>query len=232
MGLTDHTRSGKTALFRTIINSTKNKHLGTNGTKYQTTKTNSKELNTKRQNRKPEPIKVVPTTNYQCLVKTLRTINNGVSIRYLSEPGKTAPFTSFDQAAPTNQQDTNKTPTKRGRTNGRCTGNNTNCTQRCNISTKEDVYREHSSYTCTQEDNGGSHGCYQHTHPIDNTVVRSNGPFQGHHVQTGNTVVSPKGPFRGKNCSHTVRSESGPFQGHHVQTGTAASATKGPTNYT
>ena len=144
---------------------------------------------------------------------------------------------------------------KRGRTNGRCTGNNTNCTQRCNISTKEDLYRKHSSSTCTQEDNGGSHGCYQHTHPIDDTIVRyngpfhgnhgspkgpsqghscshtvrsENGPFQGHHVQTGNTVVSPKKNFSGHSCSPTVYSETGPFQDHHVQTRTTVVYPKGP----
>ena len=46
------------------------------------------------------------------------------------------------------------------------------------ISTKEDVYWEHLSSTCTQENNGVSHGRYQHTHRIDDTVVTNNGHYQ------------------------------------------------------
>ena len=28
--------------------------------------------------------------------------------------------------------------------------------------------------------NGGSHGCHQHNHRIDDNVVPNNGPYQGH----------------------------------------------------
>ena len=59
-----------------------------------------------------------PTTNHQCLYKTLRTINEGVSRSYVSVPDKTVPFRTISQAMPTSQQATNKTPTTRGRTNG------------------------------------------------------------------------------------------------------------------
>ena len=118
--------------------------------KYQTTKTNSKELNTK--NNAEQEVGngkggIRPTTNHQCRDKTLRNINNRVSDSSVSEPDKTAPFRTIGQSIPTSQQATNKTPTKRGRTNGRCTGNNTYCTHQCNISIKEDFYREHSSST-------------------------------------------------------------------------------------
>ena len=172
MGLTDHTRGGKTALFRPTINSTKHTYRGTNGSKYKSTKTNNKELNTKieaEQEAGTSKGGVRPTTNYQCLDKTVRTIDNGLSISYISEPDKTTTFRTIGQPTTTktkNTTNTNQTPTTRGRTNGRCTGNNTNCTQRCNISTKEDFYREHSSSTCTQEDNGGSHGCYVVVYPL------------------------------------------------------------------
>ena len=143
MGLTDHTRSGKTALFRTTINSTNHNHRGTNGSKYHTTKSNSKELkNNSEQEAGTGKCGVRPTTNYQCLDKTLRTINNGISGSYVS---KSVPFRTIGQAIPTSRQATSKTLTKRGRSNGRCTGNNTNYTHRCDISTKEDFYREHSS---------------------------------------------------------------------------------------
>ena len=102
---------------------------------------------------------------------------------------------------------------------------------RCNISIKEDFFLEHSSSTGTQENNGGSHGCYQHTHRIDDKV-RYNGPFQGHrgcshtvcHTSNGpfqghrgcSHTVCPtsNGPFQDHSCSHTVRSSNGPYQDH------------------
>ena len=198
MGLSNHPRSSETALFRTTINSTMRKRRGTNGRKYQTPQTNGKGLSAKNQ---PEQEAgtckggLRPTTNTQCLDKALRTVNNGISTSYSSQPDKTVLFRTTGQATPTSQQDTNKTTTKRG-TNGRCTRNNTNCTQRSNLFTKEDFYREHSSSTCSQENNGGSHGCYQHTHRIDcsHKVSAENGPFQGHNVQTRPTKSTTKGP--------------------------------------
>ena len=75
-----------------------------------------------------------------------------------------------------NHQATNTTPTNRGRTNGRCTESNTHS----NISTQGYFYREHSSSTCTQENNGDSHRRYQHTHRIEDTVLPNNDPYQGH----------------------------------------------------
>ena len=90
---------------------------------------------------------------------------------YVSEPDKTVIFLTIGQSIPTKQQTTNTTPTKQGRTNGRCTGNNKHCTHRGNIHTKEDFNRNYSPSTCTQENNGGRHGRYQHTHRIDDNVV-------------------------------------------------------------
>ena len=216
MVLTDRTRSGTTALLGRSINSTRHQYRGTNGSKYnQTIKTNSKEIYTQaEQEAGTSKGGIRTTTNYQCMDETLRPITSGVSVGYVSEPDKTTHFRTIDKPeTPASQQGTNTTSTKRGGTNGRCTGNNTNDTHRCSILTEEDFYREHSSSTCTQENNGGSHGCDQHTHSIDDTVVRYNGPSQGH------------------SCSPTVRSENGPFQGHHVQTSSTASATNGPTKY-
>ena len=131
-----------------------------------------------------------PTTIHQCMDKAVRTINEGISCSYVSEPDKTAPFR---QSMPTNQQATNTTPTNRGRTNGRYTRNNTHCTQRCTISTKEDFYREHSSSTCTQEYNGGGHG---HNQRIDDTVLPTNGLFRViHTLQAGEEKLFHKPSF-------------------------------------
>ena len=66
---------------------------------------------------------------------------------------------------------------RRRGTNGRCTGNNTHCTHRYNITTQEDFYRDHSSSTCTRENDGGSR--------IDDTVVSNNGPYQGNPPSSG-----------------------------------------------
>ena len=87
MGHTDHTGSGKTALFRTTVNSTNHNHPGTNEIKYQTTKPNSKAFNTK--NNAEQEVGtgkggILLTTKYQCLDKALRTINEGVSSSYVS----------------------------------------------------------------------------------------------------------------------------------------------------
>ena len=68
MSHTDHTRSGKTVLFKTIIYSTNHNHRGTNESKYQTTKTNSKELNTKKNAEQEVGTGkggIRPTTNHQ-----------------------------------------------------------------------------------------------------------------------------------------------------------------------
>ena len=151
MGNTDRTGSGITALFRKNINSTNQNHRGTNESKYQTTKTNSKELNTK--NNAEQEVGtgkggILPTTNDQCLDKVLRTINEGVSGSYVSELDKIVTFRTIGQSIPTSQLGTNTT--NRRRTNGRCPRYNTHCTHRCNISTQEDFYREHLSSTCTQ----------------------------------------------------------------------------------
>ena len=92
---------------------------------------------------------------------------------------RTIPFRTIGQSIPTSQQGTNTT--NRGRTNGRCTRNNTHCTHRCNISTQEDFYREHSSSSCTQENNGVSHRRYQHAHRIDDTVLPNNAIISATH---------------------------------------------------
>ena len=99
----------------------------------------------------------------------------------------------------TKQQTTNTPPTNRGRTNERCTRNNTHCTQRCTISTQEYFYRKHSSSTCTRENNRGSHGRYQQTHRIDDTVLPNNGLYQRnpHSSGRGGKVVSKTGLSKG-----------------------------------
>ena len=143
------------------------------------------------------------------MYNAVRTINEGISCSYASKPAKTV---TFCQSMTTNQQATNTTPTNRGRTNGRCTRNNTHCTQRSKISTQEDYYREHSSGTCTQENNGGSHGRYQHTHHIDDTVLPNNGPYQGnpHSSGRGGNVVSKTGLSEGHpNSFSDMREEDG-----------------------
>ena len=100
------------------------------------------------------------------------TINEGISCSYVNEQDKTVPF---NQSMPANQQATNTTLTNRGRRNGRYTRNNTHY----NISThQEDFYQEHSSIYLHSKNNGGSHGQYQHTHRIDDTVLPNNGPYQ------------------------------------------------------
>ena len=151
-----------------------------------------------------------PTTNHQCL-------DNG------SKPDKSVPFRTIGQSMPTSQKAT-KTQTTRGRTNIRCTGNNTHCTHRCNISIKKDFYREHSSRTCTQENNGGSHRrYYQHTHRIYVTVVPNNGPYLGHPSSSGRAgkVVSKTGLSKSNpNSSSDMREGDGlvlhpdPYQRH------------------
>ena len=95
---------------------------------------------------------------------------------------------------PTNQQATNTTPTNRGRTNG-----HTHYTQRCNISAQEDFYREHSSSTCTQENNENYHEYYQNTHHIDDTVPPNIGPYQDHPHSSyrEEKVVSKTGLYKG-----------------------------------
>ena len=60
---------------------------------------------------------------------------------------------------------------------------------------QEDLYQEHSSSTCTQENNGGSHGRYQHTHRIYDTVLPNNGPYQGNPHSSGRG-----GKFVSKTC--------------------------------
>ena len=138
MGHTFSTGSGKMALSNDTINSTSHNQQSTKGGKYQTT--NCKELSTKSSaeqevgngkggNR--------PTTNQQCMDKAICTINEGISGSYVSEPNKRATFRNIGQSIPTKQQATNTTPTKQGRTNGRCSGNNKHCTHRGNIPTME-----------------------------------------------------------------------------------------------
>ena len=122
--------SGDTAPFMPTINShnhTRN-HQANNGIMYKTIKANSKELNTK--NHAEQKVRISkggsrPTTIHQSMYKAVRTINEGISYSYVSEQAKTVPSI---QSMPTNQQATNTTPTNRGRTNGRCTRNNTHCT--------------------------------------------------------------------------------------------------------
>ena len=113
------------------------------------------------------------------------TINEGISDSYDSEPDKTVIFMTIRQSIPTKQQATNTTPTQQGRTNGQCTRNNKHCIHWGNMHTKEYFNREHSSSTCTQENNGGSHGRYQHTHRIDDNDVLNNSPYQGHPHSSG-----------------------------------------------
>ena len=150
-----------------------------------------------------------PSTSYKCLDKATRAINDGVSGSYVS---KSFPFGTIGQARPTSRQATSNTPRKWG-TNGRCTGNHTNCTHRCNISIKEDFCREHSSSTGTQENNRGSHGCYQHTHRIDDMVCY-NGHFQGNQGCSHTVCSTSNGPFQDHSSSHPVCSSNGPFQDH------------------
>ena len=62
------------------------------------------------QNRKSEPVKVVSAPQQTTNAWTkLRTINDGVSGRYVSEPDKTVHFKTIGQSMPTSQQATNKT---------------------------------------------------------------------------------------------------------------------------
>ena len=198
MGHIDRTGSGEAVLFMQTMNSHNHTHnnRANNGSKYKTIKANSKELNTK--NNAEQKVRTSkggtrPTTNHQCMDKAVRTINEGISCSYVSEP------VPFRQTIPTNQQVTNTTPIIRGRSNRRCTRNNTHCTQRCNISTQEDFYREHSSSTCTQENNGGSHGRYQHTQRIYDIFLPTNGAYQAHTHSSGRggKVVSKTGHSEG-----------------------------------
>ena len=161
--------------------------------------------------------------------KAVRTINEGISCSYVSEPDKTV---LFSQSRPTNQQATNITPTNRGRTNGRCTRNDTHCTQRCNISTQEDFYRGHSSSTCTQENNGGNHGRYQHTHRI----YTNNGPYQGNPHSSGRrrkvvskTVLSKGHPnyFSDMREGDGLVLNNDPYQDHKHSTSGQSTITNG-----
>ena len=179
------------------VNSTSHNQQCTNGRKYQTT--NSKELSAEQEvgtgkggNR--------PTTIHQWMDKAICTINEGISGSYVSEPDKTEIFRTIGQSIPTKQQATNTTPAKQGRTNRRCTGNNKHCTNRGNIPTKEDFNRNHSPSTYTQENNGGSHGRYQHTQRIDDNVVHNNGSHQinWHSSCRGGKVVSKTGLSQGQ----------------------------------
>ena len=218
----DHTRGGKAT-----INTTNHNHPGTNGGKFQVKtvrkelKTNGGKCQTKTYGKELKAISEQetrtgkgscrPSTSYQCLDKTTSAINDGISC---SDVSKSVPSRTIGQARPTSRQATSNTPRKRG-TNGRCTGNHTNSTHRCNISIKEDFCREHSSSTGTQENNGGSHGCYLHTHCIDD-IVRYNGPFQGHRGCSHTACPTSNGPFQGhRGCSHTVcPTSNGRFQDH------------------
>ena len=181
----------RTRLFRALNSTSHDQQY-----KYKTT--HSKDFSTKisaEQEVRNEKGGNQPTTNHQCMDKAICTINEGISCSYVSEPNKTVIFRPIGQSILTKQQATNPTPAKQGQIVGLCTGNNKHCTHGGNIPTKEDFNRKHSSSTCTQENNGGSHGCYQHSHRIDDNVVNNNGHYQGHRpvVGRGGRVVSKTG---------------------------------------
>ena len=163
------------------------------------------------QTRKPVKVVAAPQPATKCLDKTTSAVDDGVSGSDVSKP---VPPRTIGQARPTNRQATSDAPRERG-TNRRCTGDHTDSTHRCNIPVKEDFCREHSSSTSTQEDNGGSHGCNQHPHPVEDKVIY-NGPFQGHRGFSHTVCPTSNGPFQGhQGSSHTLCStNNGPFQGH------------------
>ena len=167
-------RIGRTRGGKETINTTNHNHPGTNGGKYKVTTVRKEVQTTSDQETRTDKGSCRPSTSYQGLDKTTSTIDDGVSGSDVSKP---VPSRTIGQARPTSRQATSDVPRDRG-TNRRCTGNHTDSTHRCNIPVKEDFCREHSSSTGTQEDNGGSHGCYQHPHPVEDKVSY-NGPFQG-----------------------------------------------------
>ena len=220
-------RIGRTRGGKETINTTNHNHSGTNGGKYKVTTVRKEVQTTSDQETRTDKGSCRPSTSYQGLDKTTSTIDDGVSGSDVSKP---VPSRTIGQARPTSRQATSDVPRDRG-TNRRCTGNHTDSTHRCNIPVKEDFCREHSSSTGTQEDNGGSHGCYQHPHPVEDKVsyngpfqgnrgfshtVRptSNGPFQGHQGCSHTLCSASNGPFQDHSCSHAVCSSNGPFQDH------------------
>ena len=132
---------------------------------------------------------------------------------------------------PTKQQTTNTTPTIQGRTNGRCTGNKTHCTQWDNIHTEEDFNRENSSTTCTLENNGVSNGRSQHAQRIDDTIIHNNGSYQGntHSSGRGGKVVFQCHPnfISGVREGDGVVSSNGPYHGHSPYISRRSTTTNG-----
>ena len=217
-------RIGRTRGGKETINTTSHNHPGPNGGKYKVTTVCKEVQTTSDQETRTGKGSCRPSTSYQCLDKTTSAVDDGVSCSDVSKP---VPPRTIGQARPTSRQATSDAPRERG-TNRRCTGDHTDSTHRCNIPVKEDFCREHSSSTSTQEDNGGSHGCYQHPHPVEDKVSyngpfqghrsfshtvcpTSNGPFQGHQGSSHTLCSTSNGPFQDHSCS---RSDNGPFQGH------------------
>ena len=128
--------------------------------------------------------------------KDVRTINEGIYDSYVSEPDKTSPFS---QSMLTNQPATNRSPTNWGRTNGRCTRNNTHFTHWCNIFTKEDFYREHSSSRstiCFKKRAFSRTSKFFTVMREGDGVVVNNDPYQGHPPSTSGRSTPTNGPHR------------------------------------